>query len=320
MPQSYSSEGPVLCTIGRNACNMPAINALGVTKFRGRYSGDVLEVLSEGRLVAEIKSVGYLLYVFAGVAQHVFGLKYDILVYPLHGAAPCGLAYEHRQVFGSDEELFGIELHGALLTVVTAHQVEKLVHITHSAAARCRGGAVGRDAAAYIEQFIKQGGKKIARYALGIRISLRLKSGEMQSLKHGTQHAARACIDRHRRGMAEREHFHVDDIEVEVYVIHELARYKQQGHIELLALVGDRLDKVIGPDDDKRVRGYLKCLRIDLDGSQTRLHYHDAEAVDAAYVGYGACDTRRSCDRSIYVAVFVVAEVGSYALYVGKVG
>lgn len=82
-----------------------------MTKFRWRYSGDVFEVFSEGRLIAEVKIVGYLLYVFAGVAQHVFCLEYDILVYPVHGAVSCGLAYEHRQVFWGDKHFFGIVLH-----------------------------------------------------------------------------------------------------------------------------------------------------------------------------------------------------------------
>ena len=101
----------------------------------------VLEVFPEKRLVGEIQVVGDLLDAHRGVFQQVLGFEHHIVVDPLHGRAPAGLADDRREVFGRQVQLFGIEPYRTLLHVVPGQHSHKLVEIFLVAAA---GGSFRR--------------------------------------------------------------------------------------------------------------------------------------------------------------------------------
>ena len=54
----------------------------------------MLEVFAESRLVVEVEVVGYLLYVAAGIAEQIFGFKYDKMVNPFGGGTAGGFFYD----------------------------------------------------------------------------------------------------------------------------------------------------------------------------------------------------------------------------------
>ena len=96
----------------------------------------VLEVFPEKRLVGEIQVVGDLLDAHRGVFQQVFGFEHHIVVDPLHGRAPAGLADDRREVFGRQVQLAGIETDRTLLHVMPGQHPHELVEILLVAAAR----------------------------------------------------------------------------------------------------------------------------------------------------------------------------------------
>lgn len=54
----------------------------GTLKFSRRHTGEMFEIFSERRLIAEIQLIGNLLHVFAREAQQILGLENNVVVNP----------------------------------------------------------------------------------------------------------------------------------------------------------------------------------------------------------------------------------------------
>ena len=93
----------------------------------------MLEVFSESALVGEVKVVGNLLHVLAGIAEHIFRFEDYIVVDPFGGGASGHLFDDVREVFRREKELRGIEGDVAVLAVVKQHEVVEIAHIVVAA-------------------------------------------------------------------------------------------------------------------------------------------------------------------------------------------
>ena len=85
------------------------------------------EELDECRGAGEIELLGNLLYCKVSGAQQHLGIDEHRFVYPFQYGAAGDAFYRCRQVFGSEVELFGIELYRAILLVVNSKQLEEAV-------------------------------------------------------------------------------------------------------------------------------------------------------------------------------------------------